>query len=71
MKKMYKVTVKVDTEDIDLYFDDQHRAERFIKMLTKGMTPKGKKHVRINNEVVMLIDSDEDVLNAFNLLEGN
>ena len=66
MKNLFKVTVKIrKTEQVELLFDDQNRAERFIYATTQIMTSKGKKEVEFIPELVSVIDCDEDILEAF------
>jgi hypothetical protein len=71
MKDLFKVTVKIGkTEQVELLFDDQSRAERFINATTQIMTPKGKKEVEFIPELVSVIDCDEDVIEAFSSAIG-
>lgn len=66
MKDLFKVTVKIGkTEQVELLFDDQSRAERFINATTQIMTKKGKKEVKFIPEIASLIDCDEDIIEAF------
>jgi hypothetical protein len=71
MKDLFKVTVKVsETEKVELLFDDQDRAERFVNATTQIMTEKGKKEVEFITELECLIDSDEDIIKAFGNLKN-
>ena len=71
MKDLFKVTVKIGkTEQVELLFDDQNRAERFIYATTQIMTAKGKKEVQFIPELVSVIDCDEDVIEAFSSAMG-
>jgi hypothetical protein len=66
MKDLFKVTVKIGkTKQVELLFDDQNRAERFINATTQIMTQKGKKEVEFIPELVSVIDCDKDVIEAF------
>ena len=71
MKDLFKVTVKIGkTEQVELLFDDQSRAERFINATIQIMTQKGKKEVEFIPELVSVIDCDEDVIEAFSSAMG-
>ena len=71
MKDLFKVTVKIGkTEQVELLFDDQNRAERFINATTQIMTQKGKKEVQFIPEIVSVIDCDEDIIEAFSSAMG-
>jgi hypothetical protein len=71
MKYLFKVTVKIwEVEQVELLFDDQSRAERFINAITQIMTKKGKKEVKFIPEIASVIDCDEDVIEAFSSLMG-
>ena len=71
MKDLFKVTVKIGkTEQVELLFDDQSRAEGFINATTQIMTQKGKKEVEFIPELVSVIDCDEDVIEAFSSAMG-
>lgn len=71
MKDLFKVTVKIGkTEQIELLFDDQSRAERFVYATTQIMTQKGKKEVKFIPQIVSVIDCDEDVFEAFSRAMG-
>lgn len=66
MKRVFKVSVKIGkSKPLDVLFDDQDRANRFINALKGMLNEKGKKQVVLTPDVVELIDSDEDVLRAF------
>ena len=72
MKDLFKVTVKIGkTEQVELLFDDQSRAERFINATTQIMTQKGKEEVEFIPELVSVIDCDEDIIEAFSSAMGN
>ena len=71
MKDLFKVTVKIGKiKQVELLFDDQNRAERFINSTIQVMTAKGKKEVEFTPELVSLIDCDEDVIEAFSSAIG-
>lgn len=71
MKDLFKVTVKIGKkEQVELLFDDQNRAERFINATTQIMTSKGKKEVEFIPELVSVIDCDEDIIEAFSSAMG-
>lgn len=67
MRNLFKVTVEIKTipERVELFFDSQDRAERFMNMITGMLTDKGKDDVKISHEIASLIDCDEDVIKAF------
>ena len=71
MKVLFKVKIKIQKEELELFFDNQDRAERFINATTEIMTPKGKKSVEFTPELVSVIDCDEDVLEAYSSSMGN
>lgn len=65
MKDLFKITVKIPEEnDLELFFDDKDRAERFIHAIQEIMNENGRKSVVLIPELVTLIDSDEDIINA-------
>ena len=65
MKNIFKVTVKTNDLNQELFFDDQNRAERFINAMNHIMTEKGKNEVEFIPEIVGCIDCDEDIINAY------
>jgi vacuolar-type H+-ATPase subunit D/Vma8 len=66
MRDIFKLTVKIEKkEQVELLFDDQDRAERFINALTQILTPKGKKEIEFIRERAQVIDCDDDVIKAF------
>lgn len=66
MQDIFKVTVKIKgTEPIYLLFDNQNRAERFINAITQILNKKGKKEVEFIPEIVSLITTDEEIVEAF------
>tara|TARA_R110002074_G_scaffold379772_3_gene558151 strand:+ start:3074 stop:3292 length:219 start_codon:yes stop_codon:yes gene_type:complete len=71
MKELFKVKIKIQKEEIELFFDNQDRAERFINATTEIMTSKGKKSVEFTPEIVSVIDCDEDVLESYSSAMGN
>lgn len=71
MKDLFKVTITFsETEKVELLFDDQDRAERFINATTQIMTQKGRKEVKFITEFECLIDSDEDIIEAFGAFDN-
>lgn len=71
MKNLFKVTIKIgETEQTELFFDNQDRAERFIEATSKMLTSKGKKELEFVAQIVSVIDCDEDVTNAYSSALG-
>jgi len=72
MKNLFKVTTKVGSKhSIELFFDDQNRAERFIHATKQILNSDGRKSVEFEGEIIEVIDSDNDILNAYKILIGS
>lgn len=73
MKDLFKVTVKIgEKEQVELLFDDQSRAERFIYATTQIMTQKGKKkYLLVHRIVAKLFIENTNNAKTVNHKDGN
>lgn len=66
MKNIFKITATIAGEEIELFFDCQDRAERFTAATMQIIKPEARQLVKFKAEIVTMVDSDNDVISAFN-----
>lgn len=65
MKIVFRVNIKIpEYREMNLYFDDQERAERLVIAIQKLMNEDGLKKVKFEYHKEAVIVSDQDILDA-------
>jgi len=64
MTDIFKLTYKVGNREFPLYFDSQDRAERFRNVILEIATDRNHPAVHPKAEIIKLIDSDADIVDA-------
>ena len=61
MKQVFRLIVKIEDIDVDLYFEDQNTAEKTVDFLTKQLTDKAKRKIKFVAEVHEVYSKDSAI----------
>lgn len=66
MTKIYKLTYQIGAnKTIDLYFDNEDRANRFHNAIHAILNRKGRNTLKMHPQIIEVIDCDEDIFSVF------
>jgi len=51
MKKVFRLIVKIEDIDVDLYFEDQKTADKTVDFLNKLLTDEAKEKIKYEAEI--------------------
>jgi hypothetical protein len=51
MKQVFKLIVKIEDIDVDLYFEDQKTADKTVEFLNKLLTDEAKEKIKYEAEI--------------------